>query len=72
MVAVDSTGLDSRTPKQESTDSSTGRVRAMRFARMTRSHSGSNFFQPAAYAAWRTRPVSVGLVAAARRIDPQR
>ena len=43
-----------------------------RFARITRSQSGSNFFHPPAYATWRSRPSHVGLVDRAAQDRPQR
>jgi hypothetical protein len=52
--------------------SSAGLIRATRLVRNTRSHSGSNFFHPAAYAKWRDRPIQSGLVIAPRRIAGQR
>jgi hypothetical protein len=41
-------GTDRRRPNSLRTNSRTGSIMPARFARMTRSHSGSNFFQPAA------------------------
>ena len=43
-----------------------------RFARITRSQSGSNFFHPPEYATWRSRPSHEGLVEAPRRMALQR
>jgi hypothetical protein len=43
-----------------------------RFARITRSHSGSNFFHPAAYARWRATSANPSFVWAAVKIERQR
>ena len=53
-------------PAASSTASSTGSMSRVRFARITRSHSGSNFFQPAAYATCR-RPATTALRVPRRR-----
>jgi hypothetical protein len=43
-----------------------------RFARITTSHNGSNFFQPAAYAKWRRPETMVSCAAAPRAIERHR
>jgi len=58
-------------PKPASTVSSIGLNLATRRLRMIQSQNGSIFFQPAAYATWRTVPVRDPLVAAPRRIERQ-
>ena len=44
----------------------------MRRVRIIQSQSGSNFFQPAEYAAWRSAPAKDGFVAAPRKMERQR
>jgi len=58
--------------RASSTRSRRGRPRPTRRARISRSHTGSHFFQPIAYAACRARKDHSGFAAAPRRIDPQR
>src|SRR5262245_4973161 len=52
--------------------SSTGSIMPARFARITTSHNGSNFFHPAAYAKWRRPETTWPCLAAPRAIDPHR
>src|SRR5437867_536854 len=59
-------------PNPDRTRSSTGSSRQMRRVLITKSQSGSNFFQPPAYATWRRRPPAVSLVQAPRKIEPHR
>ena len=59
-------------PKPLSTSSSTGSMFVARLARITRSHIGSSFFQPPAYATCRARSDQRSFVAAPRAIEPQR
>jgi len=62
-----------RAPAELAEDrSSTGSSVPARFARMTRSHSGSHFFQPAAYARWRGPARTVSCAEAPRTIDVHR
>ena len=52
--------------------SSTGSMLPACFVRMTKSQSGSNFFQPAAYAAWRSPDVRLWCAAAPRAMEVHR
>ena len=50
--------------------SRTGRAWSTCFDLISRSQSGSNFFQPPAYAMWRSRGLNPCFDAAPRQIEP--
>jgi hypothetical protein len=63
---------DERRPNSLRIVSRTGSIMPARFARITTSHNGSNFFQPAAYAKWRRPETMVSCAAAPRAIERHR